>query len=385
MSRWAAQLLTAETALFSPQPRGWVGADAAASVVLNSTHLLWLWGDTLLGRSTAHHRDIEHFVHGSIALQERRRSAAPRYFVRHLDGEPDLNGFFQPGGNSTAHGGTYYWTVNGASLASADEADGPLLVLAMAMSSTGMMEQLGTDAIILHPRRDAPPQSWHYETQRIPASSANVSFNQGVWVDADDGQVYLIGGRARKNFGPITQQLLARIPNAALRNFSWGAMRFWDGSGWVESVEEAAPIFNESYTEGSLGRLGGGATVGECFYFIGLQAYQPCVGLYTAPRLTGPWTPEPLYTLPPLPPNATIAYAAKSHPALLRAPPHEGDAASGDVAAKLLITYNTNGGGFPSLEASPQVYHPIFVQLTLNCSAAAHTPDLPQCAARVGS
>jgi len=157
-------------------------------------------------------------------------------------------------------------------------------------------------------------------------------------------------------------------------------------------VDRAAAIFNGGYTEGSLGHLG------LAYYFVGLQAFSPTIFLYTAERLTGPWLSQPLYELPPLPTNATIAYAAKTHPALRelvvdRAQADGIDGAGiamsgstgGSDDTSLLVTYNTNdaSGSWSSLESSIGVYHPLFVLLRLNCSHArsgvpngtAHAPS----------
>ena len=64
-----------------------------------------------------------------------------------------------------------------------------------------------------------------------------------------------------------------------------------------------------------IGSIGYSAQLG--FYFTGLQAFEANIRLYTAPSLTGPWAPEDIYSVLPLPVNATLAYAAKSHPELL--------------------------------------------------------------------
>lgn len=379
-SSWVTQPLPSVTDLFAPAPLGWLGGDSAASCALNATHLLWLWGDTLLGTSTGGRRKIQHFVHGSIALQQRTIGVQPAFYVRTLaDGTPDPDGFFQPGGNSTAHGGIYYWMVNEAALTlPAEEVEQPLLLLAQTMSPSGFLRQLGTDAVLLFPQPTIPPDRWRYQTSRIPASSPNVSFNTGVLLDPD-GMVYLLGGRTAHAFGPVVHQLLARIARADLLAFRWSTMRFWGGeaTGWVESIDAAAAIINASYTEGSLGRYAPGGP----FYFVSLQAYEPSIMIYTAPRLTGPWTAAPLYTLPPLPANATLAYAAKSHPAL-RDIIGSSTAAERPSAETLIVSYNTNAQGLAPLEASAAVYHPLFVKARLNCSAATEARlSLPACAA----
>ena len=371
---WTTRPLPKETTLFEPRKSGWLGADSAASVALNSSHLLWLWGDTLWGESAGGRRSPGWaFVHGTIALQERRPGAAPVFFARaSADGETlDPNGFFQPHHNASA-ADAYYWMVNAASLSLAsDTSSVPLLLLAQRMSTMGFLNQTGTDIVLLHPSPHLPPEEWPYTTSRIPASSCTVSFNSGVLLDESaDGHVYLLGGRAAVAGGPVVHMLLARIPRDALLSLRWDSMRFWGGghpvSGWVADVALAAPLFNGSFTEGSLGRLParGGRT--PLYYFVGLQAFEPCVELFTAPTLMGTWTRRPLYCLPPLPPNASFAYAAKSHPELRAALFGEGPS----TEDTLLITYNTNAATLAPLE-STTVYHPLFVLSTLNCTHEA--------------
>ena len=128
-------------------------------------------------------------------------------------------------------------------------------------------------------------------------------------------------------------------------------------------------------------------------YFLGLQAYEPSVTLYTlsggshAPSLTGSWVSKEVYPLPALPVNATMAYAAKSHPHLL-APTEDGSSSSSSSgggsggggggssseSSSLIISYNTNGPA-DAMAWTTDVYHPIFVRLDrspVNASAQHH-------------
>ena len=88
--------------------------------------------------------------------------------------------------------------------------------------------------------------------------------------------------------------------------------------------------------------------------------------LYTSrgAGLTGPWSAETLYTLPPLPANATVAYAAKSHPWMLPRAARR----NASAACELLISYNTNGD-LPKMRWTTDVYHPIFVRLSRSSSS----------------
>ena len=329
---WQATVVASLTADYSPQPSGWLGGDACASLVLNSTHLLVVFGDTFYGNSSPRHRNISEMVHGSIALVERRRGATPQFFARRAingqEEELDENGFFQPEGNSTAHGGLYYWVVNGVHVGADEEGEEVLVLLAMAVAPHGNINITGTHVVIVRPSAGQPPSAWPYRTSRVPASSSEVDFSTAVL--SEGSWVYLLGGRRASSLrapgsglrAPLTpsEQFLARVPRATMVAKGapdWTSMELWSGrDGWVRSqdVWRAATLFSADYTEGSFGWL-------PClgFYFVGLQAYQPAVRLFTSsgPSLLGPWMSEELYRLPALPVNATMAYAAKSHPQML--------------------------------------------------------------------
>ncbi|MCX7766986.1 MAG: hypothetical protein N2246_09825, partial [Candidatus Sumerlaeia bacterium] len=55
--------------LFAPQEYGYLGADAALSIPLNDGRILWLFGDTLIGRQESGKRIIEAMPRNTIAIQ----------------------------------------------------------------------------------------------------------------------------------------------------------------------------------------------------------------------------------------------------------------------------------------------------------------------------
>ncbi len=382
---WCTHADTTINRRFEPQKKGYLGADSAASIPLNTTHTLWLWGDTLWGtyipptsdghahettstlspqvtlpnrRHTSGRRQIAHFVHNTVALLRNDQHSTPVFFARNPSTRcADASAAPPRSAVSTSPGYlrptyaaedpcAYYWLINGARLPS-----GRLLVLAATVDSRfATLHQLGTDAVLLKPSAAVAPDAWAYETARLPGTSPRISLNTAVLLHTD-GYVYLVGGRAQSDYGPVGAQILARAPIASV-DIEGGAgfreLQYWGGAqvGWQPKASVAAELFAGRFTEGSLVQMDGD------FHFVGLQAFDRSVSIFSASSLTGPWSDaRVLYTLPPLPANATLAYGAKAHAELSRS------------AGELVVSYNTNGA-LSSLSSSLGVYHPLFFRAT---------------------
>ena len=69
----------------------WVGGDAADSVSLGKDRVLWLFGDTLLGRIERRRRVIDVMIHNSLAIQKglNPKNAVLSFFHGSKDGRPE--------------------------------------------------------------------------------------------------------------------------------------------------------------------------------------------------------------------------------------------------------------------------------------------------------
>lgn len=191
---WNATVEQGLNAAFAPRASGWLGGDACASIPLNTTHDMLVFGDTWYGTSGAGKRNATAFVHGSIALLRRTPGAVPDFFARPMAGAAgglDPAGFFQPsaGGVHAAPGGDFYWVVNGASLGEDGSGSAEqLLLVAQVISPSATpaaINQTGSAVVLVRPRADLPPTAWPYHTAHIPGTDARVSFNTAVLYEAE--------------------------------------------------------------------------------------------------------------------------------------------------------------------------------------------------------
>jgi len=295
--------------------------------------------------------------HNSIALVEDSSPCKPHFFAcRSPDGSVDPRGFFAPPDDSL-----FYWLVAGTVLPRSRA----LLAIAQVQGHHGLDDFHGSDVIVVRDFGDPNPERWEYTTSRIAVTSRFVSFNEGVYA-AGDGFVYLIGMAEHGEWGAGRTQHLARISEEALLRFDWAQMQHWaghDSQRWVEQLwmrqpwvgapgwsyhfDASAVLYTGPYTEGTLVEHPAGF-----FYVVGCQAFQSEVIVYTAPKLTGPWSATHAYTIPPLA-DGQVAYAAKAHPEFAR----------GD---EIVFTYNINGD-----HANMSIYHPRFIRLTITADANA--------------
>jgi hypothetical protein len=321
---------------------GWTGGDGAYSVALGDDRLLWLFGDTLIGRVTEGRRIDSHLIHNSAAIQTGAHPAerSLSFFYRTTESGlpqalflPDLmNGWWWPyHGVRTPQGLFLFWLQ-------IEAAEGP--------AAFGFRLIASWLAQVENPC--APPDAWTLTARRIPWGNERRLFGSSILVR--DGFVYIYGtvdeaatGAARK------QVVLARVPVGELAEF--GAWRFYAGGEWVADGERALPVCDEAAAELSVSHLPGSDRYVMVYTRGGLSE---TIDLRSAPRPEGPWSePVSVYRCPEADWAPEIfCYAAKAHPAL----------ATGE--GELIVTYVTNSTDLGLLESDARLYRPRFIRVT---------------------
>jgi hypothetical protein len=88
---------------------GWTGADIATSLPLQDRRILWLFGDSWIGKVRNGRHTDSAMVHNTVAIQQGLDPAAARleFFYHEKDGKPDafIQPFDEPGELWLSHGG----------------------------------------------------------------------------------------------------------------------------------------------------------------------------------------------------------------------------------------------------------------------------------------
>jgi hypothetical protein len=330
------------------QASGWTGGDGAYSVALADGRILWLFGDTFVGRVEEGRRIGSQMIYNSAAVQagEKPSEASLRFVYRSLpDGRPLA--FLQP-----QDGAGWFWPYHGVRtpqglflfLLQIEPAEGPA-AFGFKLLSTWM-------AKVENP--DQPPESWIMTQRKIPWSHARRLFGSSVLLKEEYGYVYgtvdaTTGGRVCKHM------ILARAPADRLEDFS--SWRFFADDDWMDDADRAGTICDDVAGEFSV-------------------SYQPALGRYVlvytegglsehmalrfSPQPQGPWGPAIRFFRCPEAgwDDRIFCYAGKGHPEIPSGPQH------------LIVTYVANSTDFARLESDARLYRPRFLRITFTEAAS---------------
>ena len=321
---------------------GWTGGDGAYSVALGGERILWMFGDTLVGRVENGRRVDSRLIHNSAAIQTGRApSAAGLAFIyrRLPDGGPAA--FLQP-----AEGVGWLWPYHGVRTAAGlflfllqiEPAEGP--------AGFGFRPVATWLGKVADP--DAPLERWTLSQQKTPWGTEHRLYGSSVLLGGD--YVYIYGTVDDAAGGGMAKQMIAaRAPAQKVGDFS--AWRFWANGEWTAEVERASAVCTNVASEFSV-------------------SYQPAVGRYVlvytegglsanivlrfSPRPEGPWgEPMKVYRCPEVGWDPRVfCYAAKGHPELSAA------------ADELIVSYMANATDFALLASDPRLYRPRFLRVT---------------------
>lgn len=331
---------------------GWTGGDGCYSVALADHRLLWLFGDSWVGRVYDGRRTNAVLVNNALALQTGRAGLSfdrvkPRFsWGRTADGKPAA--FFRP-----PDGRGWFWPLHGI------ETPRGLYLFLLQIERTDDSETAFAFrpagcwlARITNPR--AAPEAWRVVWRRFPWSqftpARNLFFGSSVLCDGD--QLYVYGvDEAPAQPGCPKELVVGRVPLAAIDRFD--AWRFWADGRWHRDFRLASPILPGVATEFSVTRLPGERPFALVTTEAGLTGG---VRLARSAAPQGPWsTLEPLFMPDPKERRGgkAFAYAAKAHPAL---------AAKAD---ELVISYVVNAFNLFDVVRDARLYWPRFIRTTV--------------------
>lgn len=311
---------------------GWTGADGAHSVEVAPGLVLWLFGDTFVGRVVDGRRVDTTMPRNTVAFQDARGF---RFFTEEALSPQGKGEWYWPGDACVVKGRLYLFLMRCRSVPEAPEGFG--------------FEVVGHDLI----RVDDPtlePSKWKMARGAVPGPVL-----LGAACVVDDGWLYAYGLKP----GADRSLYLARLPLDALERLDMAAWRFWTGDGWGPGAPQA--MFPDGATEMSVSRVKGLTGWYAVYTRMGLGGD---ICLRQSARPEGPWS-EPLLVLrAPEAEQGLLVYGARAHPEQATAP------------RELVLTYNCNIASFDEHFRRPDVYRPRAVSVLLGGSSGGR-PNPP--------
>lgn len=323
---------------------GWTGGDGATSTALGGDRVLWMFGDTFVGRVENGRRVDARLINNSAAIQTGRAptDAALAFIYRSLaDGSPAA--FLQP-----ADGAGWLWPYHGVRTAEGlflfllqiEPAEGPA-AFGFKLVSTWLGK-------VTHP--DEHPERWNVSQQKIPWGHERRLFGSSVLLQGDTCYIYgtvddAAGGVMAKHM------IVARVPAEKLGDFS--AWRFFAGGDWVTEADRASRVCENVASEFSVSYQPAAGRYVLVYTEGGLSAN---IVLRFSPQPEGPWgEPVQVFRCPEVGWDPRVfCYAAKGHPELAAA------------ADELIVTYMANATDFALLESDARLYRPRFLRVTFS-------------------
>lgn len=353
---------------------GWTGADGIFSISLDGVDArggagqrdtLFLFSDTFIGDVAADGSRVpgSTLVNNTLALLHRTTQPSERrtqfYWATTLAGEPQA--VFVPSTQNTQPG-EWYWLLDGVVL------DHTLYIFAMRMKRT---DDGGAFAFAVvggaRLRIDLEQSGSRLRRMRalaeqvetplfVPANETrgDLIFGSAILVNTaasgavnPDGYVYVYG---TQNDAFNKKLVAARVLPADFEDFA--AWRYWNGSTWVASIAQAAPVAGAERisSEHSVTPLSDGAYVSVSQQ----DTLGPYVQLHFGPSPIGPFgAPVLIWRCPEVDEDPDIfCYNAKAHPHL-------------SAQGELLISYNVNSFDFADHFADAGLYRPRFIRVQL--------------------
>lgn len=336
-----------------PYQEGWLGGDAAYSILLEDGRTVWLFGDTFVGAPGQRTRKGSAFIHNSIAVS--RCGPDGRWSIDYEWGKA-ADGSPQAFAHDDAAAG-YWWLFDGFEYA------GDLYVGLLDVESSEPRGAFGltfrpTGMRLAHiPNHERPPDRWTYEV--LPLSNNRAAFPGSAMVVHEE-HVYMFAFVDRE--ADNHPRILTRLPLVALTqpDPSRSVEYLAPGGVWKSGLDpdraqvvmdddtsEMSVRFHEEleawvavYNEPSfVASSPNGVPTGEILFRV-------------AKQLQGPWSePVAIYEIPELESNVetdsgpdTVCYAAKEHPQFAR-------------KGRLLLTYVCNLFTRPGADAWKTLEH----------------------------
>ncbi|MCJ7772362.1 MAG: DUF4185 domain-containing protein, partial [Desulfobacterales bacterium] len=319
-------------------------ADGAYSIELPDNKVLWLYGDTWVGKIHNNKHVDAVLINNSIAIQNNKNpvdASINFFFSQTSEGNPDA--FIKP-----ADGKGWFWIYHGLM------AEKGLYLFLIQIDRTGSISEPGFKIIgtwlghVLNPNHH--PDQWRITQQRIPweriTDSGDMLFGSSLLLD--NGHIYIYG-TSEDIIHNVHHKymILARVPAGSLDKFDkW---RFFSNGKWVDDFSLASRICSDMANEYSVSYL---PVFDKYITVYTEKSVSENIMIRFAPEPYGPWSePVSIFKCPEVKWDDNIfCYAAKAHPALTSAPD------------ELIITYVANSSDFWKMAADARLYRPKFLR-----------------------
>ncbi len=322
--------------LFRNDP-SWIGADAAYSVDLGASRVLWLFGDTFIAKDATRSRNNAWFIRNSVAIQSGYDpSTAHATFAWQTSASGSSSFFPESGAN-------WFWPLAGVRLPTRLV----LFLLEEATSGSGSFgfQAVGTKVVFVT-NPDADPSSWNVSDGNLPTFAFPIAF--GAAIVLDGSYVYAFGDKEPGDHSVY----VARFDAAALDSGDASQVSFWTQGAWAPPTSSAPDVIFPSATsldnpptEFSVQKRPDGTWL--AVHSVGFGATH--IALRTAVAPQGPWSgPCDAFTPPESGTANVLVYAAKAHPEL--------------IGASVIATYATNSTDSNLQASDMNLYFPRFVK-----------------------
>jgi hypothetical protein len=324
----AAEVDSVFNAMFRRDIGGWVAADATFSIYLPDGRILWLFGDTFIGKEESDGSIAPGavMIRNSAVIQD---GDSLRTLYRGTPSAPDD---FIPTENPDS---TWYWPEHGIVF-------NDTLRIFVARYRTNPDGPPGFQ--FEFDGNDIANFTWPNVEFINSFSVPYYSVNEVIYGDrilTDSIYLYIYGRKEENKEYNIAYPHLARAKADSLT----GAWEFYNGSGWTSDPAASLKInsFQVSQQYGVFKHQGKYVLLTQDIWF------STSIWSFTSSAPTGPWTNKKLiYETPKLADNA-FTYNAYPHPQF-------------DDNNMLLFSYNNNGD-FWEIFNNADLYRPVFVRV----------------------
>ena len=338
---------------------GWIGGDAVDSVPLGNNRVLWIFGDTLLGRIQGGRRIIDAMPRNSIAIQNGLIPEMAKITFYHGSDDAHAMAFFRP-----TSGKGWLWPGQGGIRTS----KGLYLFLSRVATVPGANAPWGFQTVgmvlIKVTNPDAEPNRWIIRQYPVPYYSRDQCGNErsfGTPQTQKSSWIYFSGLDYDRKAGNRSL-LAARTHSESLEDFA--AWEFRSHGTWIHDFRKAERLCDHVGAELSVSQLPG---LNRHLLITTENGLSEKIVLRTSPSPWGPWSPAmTLYRAPePLHDRSILCYAAKAHPELSR------------CSGELIVSYICNATDPRQLMKNSHLYLPEFLRVRFPPSAANNRVLLP--------
>lgn len=319
---------------------GWIGADIASSIPLDSAHVLWLYGDTWWG-SIVNNKRVNATItaNNSIAIQTGLNPSTAH--VQYYSGAGNSS-FFTP-----SDGIGEIWPMHGIVINS------QLYIFFVQVTSNGQGGvwgfQLSNSRLVKISNPYSPPYQWQMTQFAVPQSFFNTASQIafGAAVLKKDNYVYIYGTNTDSASGNRYLEV-ARVDTNNITNFQ--AWNFYNHGQWINNLQGAGHLASDVGFDLSVSYLPSVnkyvlvTTAGGLSADITMQYadsawgnFGPAITVYTCPEVK--WG------------NNIFCYAGKAHPEI-------------STSNQLIVTYASNSNNLDDIVNNAGLYWPRFVPVS---------------------